>query len=402
MIEHEIAELLPFYANGTLDAADRARVEAELETCGTCAAELQELQTLAAALRARADDAPPLPEHLLVDALTRITPRPRASASAQRGPWWGTPARYATAAVLVVSVGAAAVAAYRTHEAEVTRESQVAVAGHAQEATRATVFRVQQAPRSAKVAQNADAAAPAPQSVAKQHRLAKTARIEVLVRDVESALARAQATVRSMGGDVTALNDSSPRDAGSVHTAALTVEVPADRLDGALDALAALGAVQTRAIDAEDVDATIVDEEARLRNLQHEEADLRALMDKGGKVGEILTVQQNLSDVRGQIEELQAQHVHDLHRVATSTIAITLSEDRPNGAPAKPGASARIDGAWRSGVSALADTFLAFVTAFVWCVAFAPVPLAAGAVAYAVLRTYRMFGSSASRSPSPR
>ena len=33
MTDHEIAELLPFYANGTLDAADRARVDAELATC---------------------------------------------------------------------------------------------------------------------------------------------------------------------------------------------------------------------------------------------------------------------------------------------------------------------------------------------------------------------------------
>ena len=62
------------------------------------------------------------------------------------------------------------------------------------------------------------------------------------------------------------------------------------------------------------VDATIVDEEARLRNLRREEGDLRTLMDKGGKVDEILTVQQNLSDVRGQIEELDAQHQNDLHR----------------------------------------------------------------------------------------
>jgi hypothetical protein len=166
----------------------------------------------------------------------------------------------------------------------------------------------------------------------------------------------------------------------------MVVEVPADRLDDTLDHLGLLGTVQTRAIDAEDVDATIVDEEARLRNLRRAETDLRKLMDKGGKVTDILTVQENLNDVRGQIEQLDAQHRSDLHRVATSTIAVSLTEDRPNPTPAVPGPTARIDGAWHSGLNALADNLIAFVTTIVWCVAYAPIPLALAGVTYAVAR----------------
>ena len=398
MTDHDVAELLPFYANGTLDAAERARVEAELATCTTCADELRELNALAATLKARADTAPPLPEHVLDDVFARIsTPATAIAATRLRTAWWGTPARYATAATLVVGFGAAAFAAHQAREAYVTSTD---IAGtRNSEIKSTTIFRVTPGPNQPKT-KGADRAAnpvaatvaqgqpnaPAERTVAKQHRLAKKAKLDLLVRDVEATLKLAQSAVHRAGGDVTSLNDTSPHDAGSVHAATMVVEVPADRLDDTLDHLGLLGTVETRAIDAEDVDAAIVDEEARLRNLRRAETDLRKLMDKGGKVDDILTVQQNLSEVRGQIEQLDAQHRSDLHRVATSTIAVSLTEDRPNPTPAVPGPGARIDGAWHSGLNALADNLIAFVTTVVWCVAYAPIPLALAGLTYAVAR----------------
>jgi anti-sigma factor ChrR (cupin superfamily) len=398
--KHEIAELLPFYATGTLDAADRARVEAELAACGECAAELRDLEALGASLQARAAAAPPLPEHVLDEALARIAmpPATRAATRLQTA-WWGTPARYATAAALVVGFSGAAFAAYHAHEANVGSNTQGYFDTKDTQST--TIFRVTPAPKNDSLAtrrarQPAAAAAPATlnatesaPTVPKEHRLAKKARLALLVRDVEGSLKAARTTVAAAGGDVIALADTTPASAADVHEAQLSVEVPAGRLDETLDRLAALGAVQNRAIDAEDVSGAIVDEEARLRNLRREETDLRKLMDKGGKVDEILTVQQNLSEVRGQIEQLDAQHKHDLHRVATSTIEVSLSEDRPNAAPAKPGPSARIDGAWHGGLNALADTVVSFLSALAFCVAYAPVPLALAGAAYFATRFLR-------------
>ncbi len=401
MTDHDIAELLPFYANGTLDAAERARVEAELATCTTCASELRELNALAATLKARADAAPPLPEHVLDDVFARIsTPATAIAATRLRTAWWGTPARYATAATLVIGFGAAAFAAHHAREASYTDATQLG-APPATDVKQTTIFRVTPGPNPQKITVNQNRAAapaatqavaqgradsPVQPTVAKQHRLAKKARLDLLVRDVEATLKQAQSAVHRAGGDVTSLNDTSPRNAGSVHAATMEVEVPAGRLEDTLDHLGLLGTVETRAIDAEDVDATIVDEEARLRNLRRAETDLRKLMDKGGNVDDILSVQQKLSEVRGEIEQLDAQHRNDVHRVATSTIAVTITEDRPNPTPAKPGPTARIDGAWHSGLNALADNLIAFVTTVVWCVAYAPIPLALAGLTYAVAR----------------
>jgi hypothetical protein len=385
-MKHEISELLPFYANGTLGEPDRTRVETELAICRTCADELQHVEALASALQARAAAAPALPPHVLDAALARInTPSVAAASTKFRTAWWGVPARYATAAALVVGVSAAGFAAWHARDAavqsvtplvyRVTRNPDAKVAATSNSGV---------AQRPATVAQ-ANAEAAPPPSVAKQHRLAKKARLELIVRDVEAALAAAQAAVRGAGGDVTSLADANPHATEAVHAATLEVEVPAGRLDDTLDHLGLLGTVQNRAIDAEDLDATIVDQEARLRNLRRAENDLRTLMDRSGKVADILTVQQNLSDTRGQIEQLDAQHQRDVHRVATSTISIQLTEDRP-GAPAKPGPSARIDGAWHGGLNALGDTLVALISTIAWCVAYSPVPLALAGIAYTATR----------------
>lgn len=396
-MKHDVAELLPYYANGTLDGADRARVEAELAACPSCSEELRELERLSAALRERADEAPQPSPAVLDDVLARIGSSPSATlATRVRTAWWGAPVRYATAAVLVLGFGAGAFAAYHAHLADVASSGNGVTA--ASEGTGTTIFRVSPGPRSVDVAQlKHDAerstqmsAQSAPQTaVAKQRRLAKTGRIELIVPAVETAVGRVRTIVRDNDGQLTSLDDTSPRSAGAVHDAKLTIEVPAERLDGALDTLATLGTVQNRAIDAEDVDATIVDEEARLRNLRREETDLRTLMDKGGKVDDILAVQNQLSDVRGQIEQLDAQHRNDLHRVATSTIEISLTEERANATPARPGPTARIDGAWQSGVNALADAVISLLSAIVWCVAYSPLPLAAAAIVYAGARILR-------------
>jgi hypothetical protein len=95
----EIVELLPFYINGTLADADRAAVERELADCGTCAAELDDLRLLSAALQQREAELP-----LSEPALAAIFARVPQKTHAER-PWWTMPASYAAAFVLVFGGG---------------------------------------------------------------------------------------------------------------------------------------------------------------------------------------------------------------------------------------------------------------------------------------------------------
>lgn len=86
-----VFELLPWYVNGTLAAAERARVVAHLDGCLSCRRELELLEALQRALRA------PASERRCEDALRRLHARmaPRTKAAP---PW-------AAAAVLALVVG---------------------------------------------------------------------------------------------------------------------------------------------------------------------------------------------------------------------------------------------------------------------------------------------------------
>lgn len=61
--------VLPWYANGSLSEAERARVRAHLGGCLVCTRELRRLDVLAAAVRA------PVDEHACTQAYARLSPR---------------------------------------------------------------------------------------------------------------------------------------------------------------------------------------------------------------------------------------------------------------------------------------------------------------------------------------
>ena len=111
---HEIAvaELLPFYVNGTLGDADRTRVETELATCARCAQELRELHHLADVLRSHARAAAPLSPRVLPAVLDRLTPVQHGFEPIELRralpAWWSIPLSYVAALLLVFGGGAAA------------------------------------------------------------------------------------------------------------------------------------------------------------------------------------------------------------------------------------------------------------------------------------------------------
>ncbi len=88
-------ELLPWYLNGTLRGAERARVSEHLKTCLTCRRELELLQAMRSAVLA------PTSDRRCEDALRRLHARmgPRKARRAPASPPW------AAAAVLALVVG---------------------------------------------------------------------------------------------------------------------------------------------------------------------------------------------------------------------------------------------------------------------------------------------------------
>jgi Domain of unknown function (DUF4349) len=74
---------------------------------------------------------------------------------------------------------------------------------------------------------------------------------------------------------------------------------------------------------AEEVTGQVVDLGARLDNLRASEASLRDIMTRAGTIPDVLAVQDKLSGVRQQIEELTAQQNDLTDRAALGTLTAT-------------------------------------------------------------------------------
>ncbi|MBV8222784.1 MAG: DUF4349 domain-containing protein, partial [Candidatus Eremiobacteraeota bacterium] len=201
--------------------------------------------------------------------------------------------------------------------------------------------------------------------------LIRTGNIDLLVPDVERAIGQLQTLAQMQFGDVTSLSDETPSQAGVRHTASVQLAIPADRFDQTMDALAKLGAVQARTISAENVTDQIVDGQARLRNLRRTEADMLRILDRAGKIPDVLDVTQQIAQVREQIETLDAQVQSLQHQVAYSTITIGIEDEKPV-ATAEPGIGTQLDDAWKAAVRQVRNFSVRLASAVLVVIAFAP------------------------------
>src|SRR5262249_50302049 len=113
---------------------------------------------------------------------------------------------------------------------------------------------------------------------------------------------------------------------GDQMVATVVYRIPASSWDAALVALRALGdKVLGEQTQTQDVTGDVLDLGARITNLQATEAALQAIMLKATKIEDVLAVQQQLTDVRGQIEQLSTQKKHLEDQAAFSTLTVSYS-----------------------------------------------------------------------------
>jgi hypothetical protein len=279
MTRHHIADLLPFYANGTLDESDAHRVEVELASCAACATELAEIRTLATALHERAEAQPKAPQHLFDAALARVDTTPlHRTVDRVTTAWWGAPARYATAAILVLTISATALAAYKAHEAALESAANQGV----------FVFR-----------------APPPLLLRPDRPIALEATITIAITTpIARAMGRAHHLLTANGATETA-----PRS-----TTTLTAMVPPTVLFSTLHALSSLGTVRHRTLTHTDLTTTLAHDEAESRALHHNRADPK------------LTASQRAT-IDHRLAALNASYEVTLQRTKLAHLTITLTPE---------------------------------------------------------------------------
>jgi len=164
----------------------------------------------------------------------------------------------------------------------------------------------------------------------------KTADIAVVVDEgrFQSAFDAASVIAGKYGGFV----QSSSTSGRESRMGSLLIRVPAENFGRALSDIATqLGDVTRRSESGQDVSATFIDLEARLRTWEAQEAVLLRLMREAKSIEETLRVQQQLQDVEFRIEEIKGQLQMLRDQVEFATISLFLRE---RGAPVVTGPAA--------------------------------------------------------------
>ncbi|MFC8711256.1 DUF4349 domain-containing protein [Streptomyces sp. NPDC057197] len=208
-------------------------------------------------------------------------------------------------------------------------------------------------------------------------RIVRTASLTVEVRDVAKALATARAAAQDAGGYVG--DENTDRDAEGHERTRVVLRVPVDRYDALLARLEGTGRLVERSAKAEDVTGQVVDVDSRIRSQRASVARVRALMDKAGSLGDVVSLESELSRREADLEALLAQQASLKDRTSLATVTLSLSSaSAPAHEPADDGPGF---------LDALAGGWHVFVTVVRWLALAlgAVLPFAAAAALLTVL-----------------
>jgi hypothetical protein len=169
-------------------------------------------------------------------------------------------------------------------------------------------------------------AQPPPSGTVTGPMIIRTADMKLTTRAFDGARSTVQRTVGQFSGYVAELSVSAK--AGEARTLQASLRVPAAQLDSFMAALRALGRVTYESQRGEDVTKQFVDLNARLNNARNTEQRLTKLLrDRTGKLADVLAVEEQIDNVRGRIESMEAEVKSMSNQVAFSSVDLTVTEE---------------------------------------------------------------------------
>lgn len=166
----------------------------------------------------------------------------------------------------------------------------------------------------------------------------RRASLELHASDTRAAFDEIVAMVESAGGFVANANVFPTSSEDEQPRVSMTLRVPSDELNETMKAIKeSVDDVVAESQSAEDVTEQFIDLEARLTNLQALETELRALleevrMQENADPEKLLRVFNELSSVRGQIEQIQGQINYLEEATSLATLEVQLTQT-PSSAP---------------------------------------------------------------------
>ena len=168
------------------------------------------------------------------------------------------------------------------------------------------------------------------------HMIIKNADVKLLVEDTDVAIDRTTQIVGDGGGYIISSRVwyQPWYDGDNYKYATITLGVPVDQFERTLTRLRGLAVrVLDETASGEDVTDQYVDLQSQLTNLQATRDRIKSFLDQATNVDEALRINQELSNVEAQIEEIQGRMNYLKDRAAFSTITVNFEPVLPDLTP---------------------------------------------------------------------
>ncbi len=218
-------------------------------------------------------------------------------------------------------------------------------------------------------------------------KLIKNAYLSVETEDYPSLIVTVTDRVEELGGYIERYEAYNEDQAGA-RSASLTVRIPAEKLDSFIDQVGEVSNITSREESVEDVTLQYVDMESHKRMLEEEQERLLALLEQAETLEDIIAIEGRLTEVRYQLESMEAQLRTIDNQVAYSTVNLSVTEVERYTPPVEKGTWERISTGFTENVFRVGRGIREFFIGFVISL---PILLTLAAVLLVILLAVRLF-----------
>ncbi len=228
-----------------------------------------------------------------------------------------------------------------------------------------------------------------------QRDIIRTGALSLVADDPEEVRDRIGDLLDNLGGYVSD-ESARTRPEGGVDELRVVIQVPTARFDDAVEQISALGEVQSRTTQAEDVTRQVADIDSRVESARAALERVRALLDRAVSLGSVIRLEGVLSQRQSDLESLLAQQQALAGQTALGTLEVEVTAPDKKAAPPESEEAAGFLAGLDAGWDALSAAFVLGSTAVGASLPFAAI---AGVLAVLLLGWRRRSESSVRPAP---
>ena len=199
-------------------------------------------------------------------------------------------------------------------------------------------------------------------------KLIRNVDMDVETESFDVLLASAQSQAEELGGYIESSsisNSSYASSTSAARSARLTARIPSEKLDGYLAGISKQSNVTRKSESTEDVTLQYVDLQSHKKALLAEQESLLSMMEQAESIEDIIAINEQLTDVRYQIESMESQLRTYDNQVDYSTVNLYIDEVERYTPGAAKSAGARIAEGFSANIYRVGSFFKNFAIEFI-------------------------------------